>query len=547
MRIFPVISMLALVMAACGGSSDSGQAGAGSAGSNPQARTISTPTSVIRIAPTGCQLTQNIGSEPDTGLDIRALHWIQVVQQDMVDADTRLAASKQVIARVDVTGPDNTQLPAQASLILGSTGGCHAYALTPGTATAPTAVDPLTLSSSYTTSIPAADISDRLTSWQVAIDPTRPGSRAEADRLYQGGTLRVMPATGDRIVLRTISFQGQDGALPASDSLTRLLTRALPQSDFALTAGAAFNASDLSIFTASSVRGIGADAVYTFSFDQMTSVLNKLDDECFTMEKFVSLPASIKCVAVFPPNVEFSDPSGTGTLAGLAVNQSFLVASFTSTDNMLVTSPYQGGWLTGMGELFVHEFMHLMSLGHANCGTSTGLDARLYPDGSIGPNGAGQDAERGFYFANTGSRFNDFMSYCAHTRWTSDLAYRIIMNFKNPSTAQAGAAPSPDPVAYAESAEAGGQARPPRQLIRLAKYEGRWHARTSPRIPGLSRFTAEQDAGFIHSALAGQPVWAPTTHVGQLRNGPLYIPATPEVLSALSSGSLPILFSGPGP
>lgn len=535
-----LISILAIVLAACGG----GGGGKGGGGRAPAASqttsaqsadtySVATADAVTRSSPlSGCSVTQKLGSTPDTGLEIRGIYWIQVVQQAMDDPATRLAANKQVIVRVDVTGPGQTPLPAQARLMIGSSDGCREYTLASGSPLAPATVDPRTLAASYTATIPASDINERLRSYQLVVDPDGSASRAVADRLYRAGTLNVLPAMSERIIIRPITFGGRTGVLPDTSSLGKLLGRALPQSSLHVAQGTDFTPRDLDPATAWSVRGSGPDTVYRFTFEQMVSVLNELDAACYRMEPFVSLPAAIKCVAAFPSNVEFSDPTRTGIISGLAINQAFIMASFLAIENTSKTSPYEGGWLTNLAELFVHEFMHLMLLEHANCGNPGKLDGRLYPDGSIGPQGAGHDIERGFYFANTDGRFSDFMSYCFYSRWTSDRAYRIVMEFKRTaattSTTPAGGTTEPDTSPDS----------PPSRLIRLSRYGGYWHAMSSPRTPGLTRLEGGRDAGFIDPELAGQPVWAPSSHFGQLPHGPMYIPENSEVMAALTSGRM---------
>lgn len=86
----------------------------------------------------------------------------------------------------------------------------------------------------------------------------------------------------------------------------------------------------------------------------------------------------------------------------------------------------------------IHEYGHVLSLGHAKCGTTEypdnwGGTYRLYDNGRLGPVAMGFDTRDGltpYYFADsvTGTEFADIMSYCGK-EWASDRGYRAVIDY----------------------------------------------------------------------------------------------------------------------
>ena len=98
---------------------------------------------------------------------------------------------------------------------------------------------------------------------------------------------------------------------------------------------------------------------------------------------------------------------------------------------------YQSGFVSVAvlhGATIAHELGHNMSLGHAPCGTSGGLDRRYpYPDGSIGA--------WGYDILNSvlvSPDTPDLMSYCGPPEWISDYHFKKALRFRVSQEQQAG-------------------------------------------------------------------------------------------------------------
>lgn len=555
------IILLATLMTACGGAG--GGSGSGSSTPAPGGGTPTTPTTPTTPLPgddstvpaatltrsasgTGCTVTQLTGGKGDYSLEIKDVSWLQVVQQDMVDTDSRLAAKKETRVRIDVTtSRTGVPMPASAKMVLGSsTGACQTVALTSAATTAPTTVDRATLTKSYVGVIPAGQLGADVVSWQVAVDDMRASSAAAADRLYRSGTIEVVPEITENIVVRPITFQGQTGVLPSEADLKALLKRTYPHNDFAITYEAAITPTPLKPENAESVSG----GIYTFSFQRATDTIAELDFQCFDRSPLEikmdpnGLRRMTKCFSAWPSNIRFNAQGG-GNLGGVALGTSLMSLSFSSVDDSSVTSPYLGGhWLNQGATVLGHEFGHVMALGHASCGTTDQVDSDLYPDGRIGTNGGGYDTGRGYYFSTAGGSFSDTMSYCGKG-WTSDLAYRKVMAYKNGDLDAAAPTSSArvmaretgdhDHDAYAQQTAPSVQG----MVIRFYKIKGVWVPRLGYAPPNAVASGLHQDASFISSALKGISVHTIESHYGELSSGPYFIKATPQAL-ALVKGLL---------
>lgn len=584
------VGLMALTVAACGGGGGGG-GGGGSSTPTPTDPTPVDPTPVTplpaddpsvpvatltRTAPgTGCTVAQLTGGKGDYGLEIKDVSWLQVVQQDMVDEDSRLAAKKETRVRIDVTTSlSNVPMPASAKLVLGTAaGGCQTIALTSAATMAPTAVDRTTLDKSYVGVIPAGQLTADVVTWQIAVDDLKASSVTAAGRLYRTGTVEIEPEITENIVVRPIAFQGQTGALPSEADIKALLKRTYPHNDFTITYEAATTPAAFTTAMAESVSG----GVYTFAWSRVNEAINELELACndYTPADVLADPNGhprlTRCFSPFPANMRLK-ANGGANLAGIAFGKSMLTTGFTSADNAGVSTPYDGShWLNSAASTFVHEFGHLMFLKHAACGTTDQLDADLYADGRIGSNGGGYDAGRGYYFNTAGGTFSDAMSYCGKG-WTSDLGYRKVMAYKRGdltapvygSVARTEVAEplameahdghdhaAPAAKALPVSSNSGkitvGEQRDCKtvndkvacdnQVIRFYKIKGAWVPRLGHMMPNTVRSTAHPDAGFISPALKGLPLYTIETHYGELDGGPFDIKATPHAL-ALVKGLL---------
>lgn len=603
------VGLMALTVAACGGG---GGGGGGSSTPTPTDPTPVDPTPVTplpaddpsvpvatltRTAPsTGCTVAQLTGGKGDYGLEIKDVSWLQVVQQDMVDEDSRLAAKKETRVRIDVTTSlSNVPMPASAKLVLGTAaGGCQTIALTSAATMAPTAVDRTTLDKSYVGVIPAGQLTADVVTWQIAVDDLKASSVTAAGRLYRTGTVEIEPEITENIVVRPIAFQGQTGALPSEADIKALLKRTYPHNDFTITYEAATTPDAFTAANAESVSG----GVYTFAWAQVAGALNELEFECRQTSPMDvrmdpnGLPRMNRCFSAFPANIRLKS-SGGAALSGVAAGLAMLTTGFTSADNAGISTPYDGShWLNSAASTLVHEFGHLMFLKHAACGTTDQLDADLYADGRIGSNGGGYDTGRGYYFSTAGGTFSDVMSYCGKG-WTSDLGYRKVLAFKqgelntaatdvtaarimameahdgHDHAAPAVKAPpvSSGKITVGEQRDckivndkvagkvvcktvpdaasergykckiAGDKVACDNQVIRFYKIKGAWVPRLGHMMPNTVRSTAHPDAGFISPALKGLPLYTIETHYGELDGGPFDIKATPQAL-ALVKGLL---------
>jgi len=515
MNIRHLVTAMVLVstLAACGGG------GGGSSGGG-------TPP-----GPGGGDTSGGGGTPPDSGVvypaafTVQGVNWIQVTKQAANHPDTILSAGKNdTIFRVDLTGPKDTTMPANAELTLSyADGSTKVITLTRRVMTVPATVDNDSLDGSLFTKIAGADITPSLTGYSVNV----PGTTTPVTT----GTVSVGKERTDRLQYRAITFDGQTGALPVISAVSRLIARTLPQTS--LTAFGPNETWTPQAMLDAQAGGPSSDYSYnpttrTHSFSQkvMNEILGELDFYCFQVETFKNLPSSVKCIAPFPSNVSF------GNVIGLAANQSMITLGFTDVDTTATGTgehPPLGGWLTDGATTFVHEYGHLMSLYHANACSPPQLDSDLYSNGTLGSNGGGYDVDRGFYFDGAG--YFDFMSYCNH-QWTSDRGYRKMISFLASSDSM--------PAGSARQAQrTTATSETPREMVVLSYFGGRWNAHYTPRLPTLEPVIGRVDASFISGALMGVPVETINTHVGQLDGGPYYLPATPSVIAMLTQGVIP--------
>lgn len=535
----------AITLAACGGGggggsgSSSGGGGVvtppgGGGGTTPPADTSDgTPRATITRTSNGCSIDQATGGFQDKGLNIEEVNWIQVVQQNIADPNLRLVANKELRLRVDVTASATGKtLPASATLRVAlASGSCRDYTMTTSATTAPLTIDRTTLRFSYVAVIPAADVTSNLESVQFAIDAARESTPAAADRLYVELPLNIGAEVNEDLTIMPITFEGQTGNFASNTQMTNLISRTLPGEDVTVTTAAPITTAALTRANALYMN----NGIYTFSYARMLEALNEVENSCFDLNPiFAQVADAKKCAGAFPDNVRFIDDRNGGStgIVGLAFvgGLSLISQSFTETDNNSVNGPYGAAWLMPASTTFIHEFSHVNTLDHANCGNPATVDSYLYADGTLG-DGGGYDVSRNFYFSGPGGGFFDLMAYCGDKLWTSDKGYQKIVDYKN------AVAPAPS-GSSARTAGAEESTAPSQKGIRLARIGGAWKAhRVMIPTTAVDSIYAK-DGGYISSALKGIPVKTLSSDLGQSPNGPFFIPANDQLINSLAKGLL---------
>lgn len=450
-RMTPLL--LTFLLAACGGGGGSGSSSSGStgtpggpsAGSSLYTTNISGGT-ITRTVSGGCSATQTLAATRGDGLRIQAVQWLQVVGQD-AGASPRLVAGKPARLRVDLLAGSTRSQPARRELQVydPDTTRCTTLTLS-GPATVPTSIDATTLARSYVIDIPAASIKPGV-SFSLLMDDSGGRSASEADQTFTVLKPAIASAVSETVYIIPISFGGQTGYVPASDSaIVNLLLRLHPISSVSISRKPAFAPPTLALsnLTQSTL------GVYVGLLTSMQGTLDDVDNQCASLSgSQASARTAPKCIGVFPDNLSFrASLTSNGRYVGLSYvgGTTMIAESFDSVDDNSVSDAYQSShWLTYKSTTIAHEFGHLFNLNHANCGSPSGLDSRFYADGRLG-SGSGYDVIRGYYFSATRSnsdgspQFADLMSYCGK-EWMSDRGYVAALGYRSDSvSARAGAA-----------------------------------------------------------------------------------------------------------
>lgn len=512
-------AILLLQLAACGGG------GGGGGGNN------NTPNPNPNPVPEEPNEPEEPVAQPRT-LTIQNMAWLQVVQQDMDDEDAVLASNKETRVRVDVTSERNNEvLPTNAQLTLCSAPtSCESFALVPNSINAPQTINYAELSNSYVAVIPANKLTSDLTTYTVHVDTNSPAELTNP--LFKTGSVSINDIRPESLVIRQVMFQGQTGEFPSNSDIKKLLERTYPQSDLATTSAPTIVPESLTV-----ERSIGMDGnVYIFPLSVLNEFMNEMDmDYCRELS-----PNSV-CITAWPTNVRFvlgEQAQGSAMVGGYANGlNTILNQSFAATDNLSVTTPYGADWLSMGAGVLVHEFGHLMNLGHAACGvTPEPEDVTGYPDGRIGANGGGYDVGRNFYFTTAGGQFADFMSYCPSKNWTADVNYLKVIGSQRLD--------SSNPVLRArvvdgEHLHDHASSKTTKQYLGFYRRNGAWTMKLVDVDPSkLKPFNGLQKAGALHPALTGFPLKSVQTHFGQPETGPFFVPATVVLKSLISEGPL---------
>lgn len=468
----PALALLMpVLLAACGGG--------GSSGSTSQNELQPSATSAAdgrsRQVNATCSFSQTLGAARTDSLRIEHVSWLQAVEQNAAAGNARLMAGKPVLARVDLLASGSPVTPDNAYLLVSHAGSCTRINLT-GPSTVPASIDPQTLSTAYSASIPAALIQPGA-EVSIVFDTAAGRSASEADKIYRVYALPVSSAVSETVRVIPITYKGQNGFVTSNADLAGLMARLHPVTSFGLNTEAAFAPASLS----QSVLGFLGSGEE--SFVTMQAVLSELDDECARRNgKQASARTAPKCLGVFPNNLTFRSASLNASIVGLAYvgGTTMLTQSVSTTDALSVVSPYsRSHWLDFRAVTVAHEYGHLLNLNHAACGGPTDTDARLYPDGRLG-GGAGYDTARSFYFSSQrlGSdgqpQFGDLMSYCAK-EWASDRGYLAELAYRGAGSAR---------VAAQES-----RAAPRSHWLKISHQQGQWQLRPVDFTPATLRIT----------------------------------------------------------
>lgn len=458
-----------IFLTACGGGSG-GDSGGGSSTPTPGGGTPTTPTdptpvdpvppvatgsltrTVSTSTPAACSIEQRLGGFTDGTLEIKDATWLQVVGQKVDDSAMRpsdktlLVAGKEARIRVDVTAATaGTALPIEAKLQLAVTTPhgvtCEEIPLVSASAEAPTSVDYRVLDMSYVGVIQADKLKEGTISYQIVVHAA---DSTAADKLYRKGTVVVSPRITDKVVIYPIIFDGQIGSLPSTTEIKRLILRTMPHADVTVTV-----VPSITLPTLTKANGVDHGSYYLFTGSKMQDALWELRAKCDNDYPLSSYSYEVapghwvsvddankkeKCFGIFPSNVAFDAGAGMALQSGRVL----LTRGFSATD-VTLSDPYAGAWLAPSALSLVHEYGHVLSLGHAKCGTTDYLDNwwgtyRLYDDGRLGPVGMGFDTRDGVtpYYFHAGSKadwFADFMSYCGYMWWMSDRGHRAIIDY----------------------------------------------------------------------------------------------------------------------
>lgn len=476
----------------------------------------------VQLKPRRCNVEQARGQQPDKGLLISQVSWVQVVQQQADDRRTKVAANKNLYVRVDLTAPrDGMAMPLTAKLILSHRDGsaCREYKLSSQATFVPLRLNSKTLDYSYTSVVPAADIKPGLV-YQVVIDYYYASSDKAASRLYRQGVLNVSSEISDNIKLFYIRFNDKIGFLPSTNSVSQLIQRMMPHSSVIVSEAGTVEP-DFLYNVNSKLKG----HKYVFDLSVMSDLLAYMDDYCVDQSYqeqriFGGSGKAYRCIVVYPENMAFQSSNGTSYFTGLGyiAGLTALTPSFAVTDSYSVTDPYKAPWISNPALTLLHEFGHLMGLRHANCGHPTGIDSRLYENGSLG-DGGGYDFVRQLYFnGDAANSINDLMSYCGH-RWISDKGYRAVINFKAPQ------AFAKDEVFLTQS-------------VRFTQINGSWSARLIDRPDRLVPSSQLKDARLINERFSGLPLFIHATAIAESNFGPYYVELSSALVAELKAGSI---------
>ncbi|MDZ4387676.1 MAG: hypothetical protein U0998_10885 [Moraxellaceae bacterium] len=509
-----VLTLLSILLAGCGG-------GGGGQSTDSTANPTSSPNPTVTLDESSrtinaeCPITQTLmpsGTRGD-GMRIDDISWLQTVQLDPDHPDTRMVAGKAIKLRVDLLADTNPLSPLQrvARIYDPVSKSCKDLALS-GPSRVPASTNVESLTTAYSVTIPAELVKPNM-SVSVLFNDNTGRSVAEANQIYRVLRPVIRPAITETIRVIPIQLLTQLGSFSSSQDLSDLITRLYPVTNVNVVVQQPFV---LSSGLISSLIGL-LGGTYQGTIGQMQTLLSQLDDHCQSLNGNANNSRTApKCVALLPSNLIFR-PSGSTTsqIVGLAYvgGITMLTRSISSIDTG-VTSPYLSGhWIGFDAMTFAHEYGHLLNLDHANCGSPSMLDPRLYSDGRLG-GGAGWDAVKDVYFSsqrqlNGQPQFADVMSYCGK-EWMSDRGYLASLGYRSGS-------------AYASGRLDAAQAQD--QWLKISLTPDGWQARKVGFAPATLRATeltldVESDMGLSQIALRSAVV---SEHEVTDNFGPFYV------------------------
>lgn len=428
-----MMAALAAVLAACGGG---GGGGGGGSGSGSGGAVVTPPVSSdgsSRVVQASCPFTQTLGSSRGDSLRIAAVHWLQSVQLNAADSESRLAGGKAVKLRIDLLASGSPLAPVRRELRVYDPVSATCTSLTvSGPTRVPAAADAETLDSSFVATIPAELVKPGM-SVSLVFDDAAGRSSSEADQVYRVLQPSVSPVVVETVRIVPLTLLGSTGYVSSNQEIADLLTRMYPVSRVNVETAAPLNITSLLLSSLVSSGG-----VLTGTIGLMQSLLSQADDHCADLNGSQrNARTAPKCIVVIPDNLLFKAASGVGQLVGLAYvgGTTLLTRSVSAVDRTSVISPYLSShWISYDAMTVAHEYGHLLDLDHAACGGATGLDSRLYSDGGLG-SGAGYDSVRDVYFSaarkysDGSAQFADVMSYCGK-EWMSDRGYLAAMAYR---------------------------------------------------------------------------------------------------------------------
>ncbi len=444
------LALLTILLAGCGGSGGGGNTTAAPTnGGNTSNPTISIGES-SRTINSECPITQTLLTDAARadGMRIEEVSWLQTVQLDPDHADTRMVAGKAIKLRVDLLADTNPLSPLQRIVRVfdPSNGSCMDLTLT-GPSRVPSSMNIESLSATaYSVTIPAALVKPGM-SVSVLFNDNIGRSAVEADETYRVLKPVIAPAVTETIRLIPIRLLSQQGFFSSPQDMSDLITRLYPVTDVNVIESEPYTLSLSLIDSLTLLLG----GTYAGTIGQMQNLLSLVDDYCQSLNSGFRNPRTApKCVGLLPSNLIFR-PTGSTTsqIVGLAyVGGVTMLARSVSEVDVSTSSPYVSShWISFDAMTVAHEYGHLLNLDHANCGSPTMLDSRLYADGRLG-NGAGWDAIRDLYFSsqrllNGQPQFADVMSYCGK-EWMSDRGYLATLGYRTGSANIAGRVDSQD-------------------------------------------------------------------------------------------------------
>lgn len=429
-RILPMI-LLALALTACGGGGGGG-ASSSSPTSAPPPLTLTTGEG-FRVVESDCPVTQTLGEPRGDAMRIAQVRWLQTVQLDHDHHDTRLVANKSAKLRVDLLASGSPLSPATMRLRVHdpASGQCTDIALS-GPSRVPGTVDEAFLGNAFVATLPAELVKPGL-SVTLVFDDAEGRSAAEADLTYRVLWPDIAPAVIETLRVIPVRLLSQNGYFTPSSALGPLLERLYPVSQVNVVQESPFEVSAGLLGTLTTLLG----GTYVGTPGQMQTLLALLDDHCSSLNGNArNARTAPKCLALLPDNLIFRPSGSNSQIVGLAYvgGITMLARSVSQVDNLSVSSPYASShWISFDAMTVAHEYGHLLNLDHANCGSPSMLDSRLYPDGRLG-GGGGWDAVRNVYFSSQRlsagqPQFADVMSYCGK-EWPSDRGYLASMAYR---------------------------------------------------------------------------------------------------------------------